>query len=416
MLNTLFAYSKVRARHQNAPLAAQRDAYLKRLADLGSPKSTLQRWACMLLVVIRRLDLPERRTERVSAPQVRRVARLWAKQQQQRGRAKQQKWSETLFVQTATAWLQFLGRLQEPPARSAAYAGWLDRFVTHLTETGKASATIGNYRWQAHHFLRWWYRPGRQLRHLRAQDLDRYFQHLSRGGWGRVSLASAAKGLRQWIGFAAQQGWCSSSLAARIESPRLYQDESLPTGPAWTEVQRLLAAVDTPLPRDIGNRAMLLLLACYGFRSSEVRRLRLADLDWEQGRIRLQRAKSGAKQEYPLTSDTAWAVLAYLQKVRPRSPQPEVFLTLKAPHRPLSAGALYHFTSHYFRGLDTHSHRYGPHALRHACATHLRSRGFSLKEIDDHLGHRSVSATRIYAKVDLSALRQVANLDLGGLL
>ena len=62
MLNTLFAYSKVRARHQNAPLAAERDAYLKRLADLGSPKSTLQRWACMLLVVIRRLDLPERRT------------------------------------------------------------------------------------------------------------------------------------------------------------------------------------------------------------------------------------------------------------------------------------------------------------------------------------------------------------------
>ena len=138
-------------------------------------------------------------------------------------------------------------------------------------------------------------------------------------------------------------------MAARIESPRLYQDENLPTGPAWTEVQRLLAAVDTPLPRDIRNRAMLLLLACYGFRSSEVRRLRLADLDWEQGRIRLQRTKSGAKQEYPLTSDTAWAVLAYLQKVRPRSPQPEVFLTLKAPHRPLSAGALYHFTSHYFR-------------------------------------------------------------------
>ena len=416
MLKTLFAYSKVRARHQNAPLAAERNVYLTHLADLGSPKSTLQRWACMLLVVIRLLDLPERGTQKVSVPQVRRVARLWARQQQRCGRAKQQKWSETLFVQTATAWLQFLGRLQEPPVRSAAYQGWLDRFVSHLTEAGKASATIGNYRWQAQHFLRWWHRPGRQLRHLHVQDLDRYFQHLSRGGWGRVSLASAAKGLRQWFEFAAQQGWCSAMLSARIESPRLYQDESLPTGPAWTEVQRLLAAVDTPRPRDIRNRALVLLLACYGFRSSEVRHLRLTDLDWERGRIRLQRAKSGAQQEYPLTTDTALAVLAYLQKVRPRRPRPEVFLTLKAPHRPLSAGALYHFTSHHFRDLDIHSHRYGPHALRHACATHLRSRGFSLKEIGDHLGHRSVSATRIYAKVDLSALRQVANLDLGGLL
>jgi hypothetical protein len=43
-----------------------------------------------------------------------------------------------------------------------------------------------------------------------------------------------------------------------------------------------------------------------------------------------------------LTTDTVLAVLAYLQKVRPRRPRPEVFLTLKAPHRPLSAGALYH--------------------------------------------------------------------------
>jgi integrase/recombinase XerD len=416
MFYTLFAYPEVRARHQNAPLAPERVSYLKHLADQGSPKSTLQRWACMLLMVIRLLDLPARGARKVSAPQVRHAARRWAKPPQRGGRSKQQKCSETLFVRTATAWLRFLGQLRGPPVRSPACQGWLDRFVTHLTETGKASATIGNYRWQAQHFLRWWHRPGRRLRHLCAQDLDRYFQHLSRGGWGRVSLASAAKGMRQWVGFAAQQGWCSRRLAARIESPRLYQDESLPTGPAWAEVQRLLAAVDTLLPRDIRNRAMLLLLACYGFRSSEVRHLRLADLDWEQGRLRLRRAKSGAPQEYPLTPDTALAVLAYLRKVRPRSPQPELFLTLKAPHRPLSAGALYHFTSHYFRGLDIYSHRYGPHALRHACATHLRSRGFSLKEIGDHLGHRSVSATRVYAKVDLSALRQVANLDLGGLL
>ena len=155
----------------------------------------------MLLVVIRRLDLPERGTQRVSAPQVRRVARLWAKQQQQRCRAKQQKWSETLLVQTATAWLQFLGRLQEPPVRSAAYAGWLGRFVTHLTETGKASATIGNYQWQAHHFLRWWYRAGRQLRHLRAQDLDRYFQHLSlrRVGTSLARLGSQGPAAVDWV-------------------------------------------------------------------------------------------------------------------------------------------------------------------------------------------------------------------------
>jgi site-specific recombinase XerD len=53
--------------------------------------------------------------------------------------------------------------------------------------------------------------------------------------------------------------------------------------------------------------------------------------------------------------------------------------------------------------------------LRHACAAHLLAERFSLKEIGDHLGHRSAKTTRIYAKVDLPGLREVAAFDLGGL-
>jgi site-specific recombinase XerD len=59
---------------------------------------------------------------------------------------------------------------------------------------------------------------------------------------------------------------------------------------------------------------------------------------------------------------------------------------------------------------------YGAHVLRHACARHLLAQGFSLKEIGDHLGHQSLEATRIYAKVDLAALRMVGEFDLEGLL
>jgi hypothetical protein len=61
-------------------------------------------------------------------------------------------------------------------------------------------------------------------------------------------------------------------------------------------------------------------------------------------------------------------------------------------------------------GLKLHS--YGPHTLRHACATHLLSEGFSLKEIGDHLGHVSPVATQMYTKVDLASLREVGEFDL----
>jgi len=54
--------------------------------------------------------------------------------------------------------------------------------------------------------------------------------------------------------------------------------------------------------------------------------------------------------------------------------------------------------------------------FRHACATHLLAQGLSLKEIGDHLGHRSTSATSTYAKVNMAALHEVGAFDLGDVL
>ena len=59
--------------------------------------------------------------------------------------------------------------------------------------------------------------------------------------------------------------------------------------------------------------------------------------------------------------------------------------------------------------------RRGAHALRHAVAQHLLDHGLSMKEVGDYLGHRSVSSTAIYAKVQLGTLRGVADIDLEGL-
>ena len=69
--------------------------------------------------------------------------------------------------------------------------------------------------------------------------------------------------------------------------------------------------------------------------------------------------------------------------------------------------------SHRLKALGVHTAHCGPHSLRHACAARLVSERLSLKEIGDHLGHRSTSATRTYAKVDLRGLREVAAFDVG---
>jgi integrase len=158
-----------------------------------------------------------------------------------------------------------------------------------------------------------------------------------------------------------------------------------------------------------------MLFSIYGFRSSEVAKLKLDDVDWERERIRIHRSKTRHDQEYPLIHSVGAAIVRYLHEVRARTNRREIFVTLRAPFRPLSTTTMYRIVSSRIARLGIESLHQGPHSLRHACAGHLMQEGFSLKEIGDHLGHRSASSTRVYAKVDLAGLREVADFDLGEL-
>jgi integrase/recombinase XerD len=198
--------------------------------------------------------------------------------------------------------------------------------------------------------------------------------------------------------------------------PRVFADEGLPRGPSWEDVQRLLAGTEGDHPKSIRDRAIILLFAVYGLRAGEVRALRLEDFHWEKELIYVRRPKSRRGQVYPLSYTVGEAILRYLKEARPRTAHREIFLTLKAPIRPIGSGALYDLVSDRLVGLDVSLKHHGPHALRHACASRLLAKGLSIKEIGDHLGHRKLDTTRVYAKVDLAGLRLVANFDLGDVL
>lgn len=171
----------------------------------------------------------------------------------------------------------------------------------------------------------------------------------------------------------------------------------------------MIASLDSDRPGHIRDRAIILLLAVYGLRIGEVCALTLDDLDWNNEKIRVRRPKNRTIQEFPLTAEVGNAILKYLQMVRPQCSSRNVFLLLRGPHRPMKSKHASRSIFLRVRTLGCHLPHYGPHILRHACATHLLDEGFSLKAIGDHLGHRSTRSTRIYAKVDGKKLGQVAD-------
>ena len=414
MFDTLFRYPAIVARHQEGRFAAARELFLNHCASQGMAHATLQRCAQELLVVAERIDITV--GEVIESSVIDAAADRWVREQHQRQRVGGPRWSRQLFIQTATDWLRFLGRLEVPKPKSVPFADRIADFAAHRRdERGLSPATVRSQNWHVEKFLVWLGEQNRSFDNVSLEDVDAFLAANGKQGWGRVSVAIGAKALRAFFKHAAIRGWCTASIAAGIDGPRLFQHEGLPVGPSWPDVQRLIATTVGDSARDIRDRAILILLATYGLRSGEVSGLRLEDVNWGSEKLSIARPKQRRAQEYPLVNEAGEAILRYLQKARPRCARREIFLTFKAPFRRLSQGALYHLVSTRLSALGIHVLRRGPHSLRHACGGHLMAEGFSLKEIGDHLGHRSAFATRIYAKVDLAGLREVANFDLGGL-
>jgi len=414
MFNQLYKSPSTIARHVNAPYAKERVRYLIHCAQRGDTRSTLLHKTTELLWVARKLSVyPDLN---ITTAQLHSAAGGWTDRKSACGRKLNTHWTRRHFIDVGGAWLRYLGYLRKPTqwipfeAQLDAYCCWAKN------ERGLCQSTIANFRHHIVPFLRWYGTLERPLSDVRINDIDAYLAHGGEQGWCRKTIQNVATSLRGFFRYGGIQGWARPPLAAAIQGPRIYTSEGLSRGLDWTDVQRLFATMDAKRPMDVRDRAILMLMAIYGLRRSEVATLRLNHLDWEHDLLHIARVKRHETQVYPLLPSVGNAIVQYLEQVRYPSAQPEVFLTLCSPHRPLSPQGLYSIVAHRVKALNLRIAHYGPHSLRHACAARLVAQGLSLKEIGDHLGHRCTSATRIYAKVDLPGLREVAAFDLGELL
>lgn len=407
MFQTLLSSATALRRHRDAPFAVERERYLQHCFDLGATRAALRvksnelLWAAQLLSA-------DTSSRGVNAEQLQTMVD---------GRTSIHKGRTTgrRFIEITRPWLKFLGWWREPDV-VFAFQSNLDQYCRWMSdERGFSAMTVADWRGRMGAFLQWCGGTGRQLPGLQPSDIDQYFVEHGAQRWSRVSVSNTAAALRIFLRYAASQGWCDPRLAQTIRSPRIYERESLPFAPSWADVQKILADTLTDEPRDVRDRAILMLLSIYGMRASEVASLRLDQLDWQHRVMRVFRLKRRQPQVYPLLPTVAEALARYIDTVRPRSPHPEVFIGLNSPRRPLGRAGIYTVVSPRFLALGIQVAHRGPHALRHACAARLVAEGLTFKEIGDHLGHGSTSATSMYAKVDLAALREVGDFDLGDL-
>lgn len=150
----------------------------------------------------------------------------------------------------------------------------------------------------------------------------------------------------------------------------------------------------------------MLLLARLAFRAGDVAALTLGSIDWRSGRV-LVSGKSRREHQLPLPQDVGDAILADLRQDRPKHPTDRVFLTTRAPLRPLSRNRVSTLVAGAIRrsGIDAPSR--GAHVLRHSAAVRLLNReGLGLEAVAAVLRHPSFDTAATYAKLDMSLLSE----------
>lgn len=406
MFETLYRSEFAYRRHRGGPFSAERERYLEHCAEGGSTIATQHVRSVSLLRLARGMSPDDR--DGVDLARLHQIVYATVSPTPAPSTAK-------TLIFFGRPWLIFLGWWRVPQ-KPVPFPEQLDNFISWMRdERGLSPSTITQWGERVATFLRWCAQKGLELRTLRPEDVDEYFVTYGPQRWCRVSAGYVATMLRVFFRQAAAAGACSVKLAEAIRAPRIYGQESLPYALSWSDVRRLLASTETDAPDDVRDRAALMLMAIYGLRRGEVAALRLDQIDWNGRRLLVYRLKRQQAQAYPLLPSVAEALARYTDTVRPNVRALEVFIRLHAPHKPISAEGLYNMVRRRLCALNIKAAHFGPHALRHACATKLLGEGLTLKEIGDHLGHRSTSATSVYAKVDLAALREVGDFDLGDL-
>lgn len=283
-------------------------------------------------------------------------------------------------------------------------------FARHLVEQrGLSQSTLAQYLPVVRSFLGERFGVGPLLlRELGAGDVTGFVLHSSRSRRTRSGKTMATVALRSFFRFLRLRGDLAIDLAAAVPRAAYWRLSGLPKSLPAEQVQRLVESCDRGRPVGQRNYAVLLLLARLGLRAGEIVALRLEDLDWQAAELTV-RGKGRRQDRLPMLKDVGAALAAYLHQGRPRCSTRRVFVRSRAPYRELGhASTVSTIVRRALQHAGLNPPSQGAHLLRHSLATEMLRRQASLGEIGEILRHRQPSTTEIYAKVDLEALRALA--------
>ncbi len=282
----------------------------------------------------------------------------------------------------------------------------IDRFLDSIwAERGLSRNTLQSYRLDLLKLSDMLAKKAKSLSEAAREDILSYLaDEVSRGRSPR-SISRYLSGYRQFYRWLVREREISEDPTALIESPKL--GRGLPKSLTEGQVESLLAAPDIQKPLGIRDKAMLEVMYATGLRVSEMTKLEISNLSFNQGVLRVI-GKGRKERLVPLGQEAQDWLQRYMIDVRPGlakgSQVSTVFITARKSG--MTRQAFWHMVKRHARHAGI-SQAISPHSLRHSFATHLLNHGADLRVVQLLLGHSDLSTTQIYTHVAREGLKRL---------
>ena len=235
--------------------------------------------------------------------------------------------------------------------------------------------------------------------------LEDYVQHLHKAGISPRSMARMISGVRSFYRYLQIDGYLGQDPTELLETPRL--PKHLPEVLTLDEVERILDAIDLSTVEGQRDRCLIELLYSCGLRVSEVCALRLSDLFFDEGFVRVI-GKVDKQRVVPISPRAVHEIHNWLDARADIAVKPEdedvLFVSARRGLR-LSRVTVFHNIKLHVAAAGIEK-SVSPHTFRHTFATHLLEGGASLPAIQAMLGHEDIGTTEIYTHLDTAYLRE----------
>ncbi|HEV8512830.1 MAG TPA: site-specific tyrosine recombinase XerD [Cyclobacteriaceae bacterium] len=241
---------------------------------------------------------------------------------------------------------------------------------------------------------------------ISAKELQKFIHYINELGMSAHSQARILSGLKAFFKYLSYEDLIENNPAALLEGPKL--GRKLPDTLEYPEIVKMFEAIDLSSPEGARNRAMLETLYSSGLRVTELVDLRLANIYFDIGFLRVI-GKGNKERLVPVGRDAMKFLKIYIEEVRVHFPKQkgfESYAFLNRRGKKISRVMVFLIIKGLAEKIGLKK-SISPHTFRHSFATHLIEGGADLRAVQEMLGHESITTTEIYTHLDRDYLRQV---------